>query len=105
MGNGRARLEGGRSCALADDASQRPIPRAVWLTASVMVLGGFLGNMDGSIVAVGLEAMRANLDASLEEIQWVATTVCVLAVTAAGWLRHSELRQKQRPTAVERMGI
>ncbi|MEV7036906.1 hypothetical protein [Amycolatopsis sp. NPDC051061] len=45
-----------------------PIPRAVWIASGVMALGGFLGNMDGSIVAVGLESMRLRLGVSLIEI-------------------------------------
>jgi EmrB/QacA subfamily drug resistance transporter len=52
---------------------EAPIPRAVWLAASVMALGGFLGNMDGPIVAVGLRAMQADLGVGLAGIQWVAT--------------------------------
>jgi MFS family permease len=58
--------------ARARDA-EAPIPRAVWLAASVMALGGFLGNMDGPIVAVGLRAMQADLGVGLTDIQWVAT--------------------------------
>ncbi|MGW5718128.1 MDR family MFS transporter [Amycolatopsis sp. NPDC003865] len=50
-----------------------PIPRTVWIASGVMALGGFLGNMDGSIVAVGLESMRLRLGVGLIEIQWVAT--------------------------------
>jgi len=53
--------------------SEAPISRTAWAVASVMALGGFLGNMDGSIVAIGLESMRASLHTGLAEIQWVAT--------------------------------
>ncbi len=53
--------------------NQDRLPRAVWAAAGVMALGGFLGNMDGSIVAVGLESMRADLGVTLVTIQWVAT--------------------------------
>lgn len=59
-----------------------PIPRAVWVAASVMALGAFLGNMDGSIVAVGLETMRGSLGVGLAEIQWVATAY-LLGLSAA----------------------
>jgi EmrB/QacA subfamily drug resistance transporter len=59
-----------------------PITRAVWAAASVMALGGFLGNMDGSIVAVGLDSMRVSLHAGLAEIQWVATAY-LLGLSAA----------------------
>ncbi|MEU8634556.1 MDR family MFS transporter [Amycolatopsis sp. NPDC048633] len=59
-----------------------PIPRAVWIASGVMALGGFLGNMDGSIVAVGLESMRLQLGVSLIEIQWVATAF-LLGLSAA----------------------
>lgn len=50
-----------------------PITRATWAAVSVMALGGFLGNMDGSIVAIGLQSMGVSLHAGLDEIQWVAT--------------------------------
>jgi EmrB/QacA subfamily drug resistance transporter len=59
-----------------------PIPRTVWVASGVMALGGFLGNMDGSIVAVGLESMRLHLGVSLIEIQWVATAF-LLGLSAA----------------------
>jgi EmrB/QacA subfamily drug resistance transporter len=59
-----------------------PIPRTVWIASGVMALGGFLGNMDGSIVAVGLESMRLRLGVSLIEIQWVATAF-LLGLSAA----------------------
>lgn len=59
-----------------------PIPRDVWVAASVLALGAFLGNMDGSIVAVGLESMRAGLGVGLAEIQWVATAY-LLGLSAA----------------------
>lgn len=59
-----------------------PIPRTVWIASGVMALGGFLGNMDGSIVAVGLESMRLRLGVGLIEIQWVATAF-LLGLSAA----------------------
>jgi EmrB/QacA subfamily drug resistance transporter len=59
-----------------------PIPRTVWIASGVMALGGFLGNMDGSIVAVGLESMRLSLGVTLVEIQWVATAY-LLGLSAA----------------------
>lgn len=59
-----------------------PIPRTVWIASGVMALGGFLGNMDGSIVAVGLESMRLSLGVGLVEVQWVATAY-LLGLSAA----------------------
>ncbi|SED49893.1 drug resistance transporter, EmrB/QacA subfamily [Amycolatopsis tolypomycina] len=59
-----------------------PIPRTVWLASGVMALGGFLGNMDASIVAVGLESMRHSLGVELVAIQWVATAY-LLGLSAA----------------------
>lgn len=58
------------------------VPRGAWATASVMAIGGFLGNMDGSIVAIGIESMRVSLHAGLAEIQWVATAY-LLGLSAA----------------------
>ncbi|WP_329055874.1 multidrug efflux MFS transporter [Amycolatopsis sp. NBC_01488] len=59
-----------------------PLPRTVWIASGVMALGGFLGNMDGSIVAVGLESMRLHLGVSLIAVQWVATAF-LLGLSAA----------------------
>ncbi|WP_410640546.1 MDR family MFS transporter [Amycolatopsis sp. lyj-346] len=59
-----------------------PIPRTVWIASGVLALGGFLGNMDASIVAVGLESMRDSLGVTLVEIQWVATAY-LLGLSAA----------------------
>ncbi|WP_103348283.1 MFS transporter [Amycolatopsis sp. CA-128772] len=59
-----------------------PIPRTVWIASGVMALGGFLGNMDASIVAVGLEPMRDSLDVTLVAVQWVATAY-LLGLSAA----------------------
>ncbi len=59
-----------------------PIPRTVWIASGVMALGGFLANMDGSIVAIGLESMRLSLGVSLIEVQWVATAF-LLGLSAA----------------------
>ncbi|MET8849319.1 DHA2 family efflux MFS transporter permease subunit [Amycolatopsis sp. NPDC004625] len=68
-----------------------PIPRTVWLASGVLALGGFLGNMDASIVAVGLETMRDSLGVALAGIQWVATAY-LLGLSAAlpltPWLGH-----------------
>jgi EmrB/QacA subfamily drug resistance transporter len=66
----------------AEAAPGRPIPKAAWAAAWVMALGGFLGNMDGPIVAVGLESMRVSLHVSLAAIQWVATAY-LLGLSAA----------------------
>ncbi|EOD70456.1 MDR family MFS transporter [Amycolatopsis vancoresmycina] len=68
-----------------------PVPRTVWIASGVMALGGFLGNMDASIVAVGLESMRDSLGVALTGIQWVATAY-LLGLSAAlpltPWLGH-----------------
>lgn len=74
MSEQREKPEGARtSSAAADDAGQHAIPPAVWAAASVVALGGFLGNMDSSIIAIGLQTMRVSLHTGLHEIQWVAT--------------------------------
>jgi hypothetical protein len=63
-------------------AEKATIPRAVWAAASVMALGGFLGNMDGPIVAVGLRSMELDRGVSLAAVQWVATAF-LLGLAAA----------------------
>ncbi|HEY4008447.1 MAG TPA: DHA2 family efflux MFS transporter permease subunit [Pseudonocardia sp.] len=63
-------------------AERAKIPREIWAAASVMALGGFLGNMDGPIVAVGLRTMELDLGVSLAAIQWVATAF-LLGLAAA----------------------
>lgn len=60
----------------------KPIPRGAWIAAVIIALGAFLGNMDSSIVALGLEPMRVSLQVTLEEIQWVATAY-LLGLAAA----------------------
>lgn len=64
------------------DGDLAPIPRAVWAMASVMALGGFLGNMDSSIVAIGLGSMGQRLQVDLAAIQWVVTAY-LLGLSAA----------------------
>jgi EmrB/QacA subfamily drug resistance transporter len=76
------REDPGRSAPTAHDSGLGAIPARVWAAATVMALGGFLGNMDSSIVAIGLESMRASLHTSLAEIQWVATAY-LLGLSAA----------------------
>jgi EmrB/QacA subfamily drug resistance transporter len=78
----RERPRGGESPVAAEAADEDRIPPAVWAAASVIALGGFLGNMDSSIVAVGLESMRVSLHVGLPEIQWVATAY-LLGLSAA----------------------
>jgi EmrB/QacA subfamily drug resistance transporter len=67
---------------MSDLRTLAPIPRTVWIASGVMALGGFLGNLDGSIVAVGLESMRLSLHVGLVEVQWVATAY-LLGLSAA----------------------
>lgn len=49
------------------------LSRAAVTAAWVVALGGFMANMDSSIVAIGLDVMRVHLRVDLTEIQWVAT--------------------------------
>jgi EmrB/QacA subfamily drug resistance transporter len=67
---------------MSDLRAPAPIPRTVWIASGVMALGGFLGNLDGSIVALGLESMRLSLHVGLVEVQWVATAY-LLGLSAA----------------------
>ncbi|MBB0242625.1 DHA2 family efflux MFS transporter permease subunit [Streptomyces alkaliphilus] len=57
--------------------------------AFVLVLGTFMATVDATIVAVALDTLTAEFDASVADIQWV-TTAYLLAVVAAvpvsGWL-------------------
>jgi fucose permease len=56
----------------------------VWRLAGVVVVGAFLSMLDGSIVAVGLDAVGP--DVAFEAAFLVLAGVGVLALAAATWL-------------------
>jgi EmrB/QacA subfamily drug resistance transporter len=65
------------------------IPWPVWRVALVIVFGAFVSMLDTSLVNVGLDAISADLHASLDNVQWVAGVYLIaLAVSLplCGWL-------------------
>ncbi|QWF79492.1 DHA2 family efflux MFS transporter permease subunit [Amycolatopsis sp. CA-230715] len=58
---------------MSTKSSLEPIPRSAWYASAVIALGGFVANMDGPIVSIGLETMRHDLGATLDGVQWVVT--------------------------------
>ena len=65
------------------------IPWPVWRIALVIVFGAFVSMLDASLVNVGLDSIRADLGASLDDVQWVASAYLIaLAVSLplCGWL-------------------
>jgi EmrB/QacA subfamily drug resistance transporter len=73
------------------------LPRRVWLIAAVVALGAFAGQLDTSVVNVGLDTLTRDLgggggSAALAAAQWVANGyLLALAVTlpASGWLTRA----------------
>ncbi|HEY2100251.1 MAG TPA: DHA2 family efflux MFS transporter permease subunit [Pseudonocardia sp.] len=65
------------------------IPRSVWRIAAVIAFGAFAGQLDTSVVNVGLDTLARDLGADLSAAQWVANGyLLALAVSlpASGWL-------------------
>jgi EmrB/QacA subfamily drug resistance transporter len=60
-----------------------------WRLGIVIVFGAFASQLDVSVVNVAVDAIGRDLDASLTEVQWVATAYLValaMALPACGWL-------------------
>lgn len=65
------------------------IPWPTWRIALVIVFGAFVSMLDTSLVNVGLDAIRTDLGATLDEVQWVSSAYLIaLAVSLplCGWL-------------------
>jgi len=65
------------------------IPWPIWRISLVIVFGAFVSMLDTSLVNVGLDSIRADLGATLEQVQWVAGAYLIaLAVSLplCGWL-------------------
>ena len=65
------------------------IPWHVWRIALVVVFGAFLSMLDASVVNVGLDTIRGDLEATLDQVQWVSSAYLIaLAVSLplCGWL-------------------
>ena len=65
------------------------IPRQVWRVAAVIAFGAFTGQLDTSVVNVGLGTVARDLGADLGAAQWIANGyLLALAVSlpASGWL-------------------
>src|SRR5437763_2980055 len=65
------------------------IPWPVWRLSLVLCFGAFAGQLDTSLVNVGLDTIRLDLGAGLATVQWVASAYLVaLAVSLplCGWL-------------------
>ncbi|WP_245607280.1 DHA2 family efflux MFS transporter permease subunit [Pseudonocardia spinosispora] len=66
-----------------------PIPRHVWRIAAIIAFGAFTGQLDTSVVNVGLDTVARDLGAGLDAVQWLANGyLLALAVSlpASGWL-------------------
>ncbi|TNC28228.1 DHA2 family efflux MFS transporter permease subunit [Amycolatopsis alkalitolerans] len=65
------------------------IPWPTWRLALVIVFGAVASMLDTSLVNVGLDAIRTDLGASLDQVQWVSSAYLIaLAVSlpVCGWL-------------------
>src|SRR5690606_13426488 len=57
--------------------------------AFILVLGTFMASLDATIVAVGIDTLVEEFDASVADIQWVTTAYLLAIVTVmpmSGWL-------------------
>ena len=75
--------------AIVTDNKAEPIPAAVWRVASVVVFGAFMGTLDTSLVNVGLKTIGAELDSSLDAVQWVGSAYLLamaVSLPLCGWL-------------------
>ncbi len=66
-----------------------PIPLRLWAVATITGSGAFMAMLDSTVANLALEAIRADFDASLVKVQWVATGYLIaLAVSLplTGWL-------------------
>jgi EmrB/QacA subfamily drug resistance transporter len=65
------------------------VPGEVWRIAIVIVLGGFMAQLDSSLVNVGIATISRQLSASLDTTQWISSGY-LLALAAGlpvcGWL-------------------
>src|SRR5437660_7882167 len=65
------------------------IGRPVWRLAWVIVIGAFAGGLDASLANIGLDTIRIDLHAGLNQVPWVTTGyLLALAVSlpACAWL-------------------
>ncbi|MEV4760868.1 DHA2 family efflux MFS transporter permease subunit [Micromonospora sp. NPDC049559] len=70
-------------------ARDEAIPWQVWRLALVIAFGAFIGQLDTSIVNVGLDTIATDLGAGLGEAQWVANGYLIalgVSLPASGWL-------------------
>jgi EmrB/QacA subfamily drug resistance transporter len=66
-----------------------PLPREVWITAGVVVLGVIMSILDTTIVNVALETLSRDLKAPLSTIQWTSTGYLLALATViplTGWM-------------------
>lgn len=80
-----------RAPAVRDPSPSRPapIPYTVWRVAAIVAFGAFTGQLDTSVVNVGLDTVARDLGADLAAAQWIANGyLLALAVSlpASGWL-------------------
>ena len=72
----------------APTGADAPLGRDVWIVAGVVVLGVFMSILDTTIVNVALATLARELQAPLDEIQWVATGYLLslaIVIPLSGW--------------------
>ncbi|MFN8201977.1 MAG: MDR family MFS transporter [Solirubrobacteraceae bacterium] len=72
-----------------DAAPEAPgLDRDVLVVAAVVVVGAFMSILDTTIVNVALDTLSRDLDASLDDVQWVATgylLALAVVIPLTGW--------------------
>ncbi|GAB2956559.1 hypothetical protein LWP59_35130 [Amycolatopsis acidiphila] len=74
-----------------------------WRLALVIVFGAFVSMLDTSLVNVGLDAIRTDLGATLDEVQWVSSAY-LIALAAAVRLAGTKDRSREA-VAVRLRGV
>ncbi|MFF5289555.1 MFS transporter [Paractinoplanes globisporus] len=71
--------------------------RAILLSLSGIILGGFVGNLSSTIVATSLPRVMASLNGSVRDYTWVVVTyLLMLTVTVPIWGKLADLFDKKR---------
>ena len=73
---------------IIEDATEK-LPPGIWKIAAVAILGGFLSQLDTTVVNVSLPTLAVELHSSLSTIQWVMSgylLALALMLPLNGWL-------------------
>lgn len=73
----------------AQRAPLDPIPLDIWARGSILVIGGFVSMFAATVINVALPALGVAFGATLDQVQWVATSFLIglaASIPVSGWL-------------------